>query len=85
MDPVALTEVEGLRDQFQDIMVDANFHPSSHNDNDNPIFLQCVLASGLYPNIAALERPKHTNKRGGGRLITRTKEKARPHFTSFQR
>eukprot|EP00520_Triparma_pacifica_P006003 CAMPEP_0118649126 /NCGR_PEP_ID=MMETSP0785-20121206/9536_1 /TAXON_ID=91992 /ORGANISM="Bolidomonas pacifica, Strain CCMP 1866" /LENGTH=857 /DNA_ID=CAMNT_0006541391 /DNA_START=643 /DNA_END=3214 /DNA_ORIENTATION=- len=83
---VAFTEIEGLRGQFKDIMTDANFSPSSHNENnENAIFLQCVLASGLYPNIAVLERPKQTKKFGGGKLITRTKEKATPQPGSFQK
>jgi HrpA-like RNA helicase len=68
MDPIALAEIDGLRGQFRDILIDANFCTSSHNENSaDPIFLQCVLASGLYPNIGILERPKQTCKRGGGR------------------
>ena len=86
MDANALAEVEGLRRQFKDVLVDANFASSDavNENNHDPAFLECVLVSALYPNIAVLERPKQSGKSGGGRLVTKTGEKAKPHFTSFQ-
>ncbi|GMH55182.1 hypothetical protein TrLO_g5825, partial [Triparma laevis f. longispina] len=87
MDYDAISEVEGLITQFTDLLIDANFvtrqNLPSHNINSSKsIFLQCCLVSGLYPNVAVLQRPKVTGK--GGNLITKDKERARPHFSSFQ-
>ena len=87
MDYDAVSEVEGLISQFSDLLIDAGFVTregleSCNANSEKSIFLQCCLVSGLYPNVAVLQRPKVTGK--GGNLITREKERARPHFSSFQ-
>ena len=85
--PPALSEVDGLMSQFLDLLIDAGFVTSasttSRNQNaSNALFLQCVLVSGLYPNVAILRRPKVTGR--GGSLLTKSNEKAKPHNHSFQ-
>lgn len=55
------------------------------NPNDDALLTSCCLVAGLYPNIAALMRPKRGrgNVRGG-RLLTKDGDVCRPSSSSFQ-
>lgn len=78
LDLNALSEIDALISQFRDLLIDAGFLKNDEIEarninSSNANFLQCCLVSGLYPNVAVLQRPKVTGK--GGSLITKSKEK----------
>ena len=91
-----LREMEMLRRQFLDSMVDAGFVSSSkessvllNNDDwhlfrEDALLTSCCIVGGLYPNVCTLVRP--TGLKDCGRLLTNDSDATcLPSSTSFQR
>mmetsp|Transcript_18526 Transcript_18526/g.36893 ORF Transcript_18526/g.36893 Transcript_18526/m.36893 type:complete len:409 (+) Transcript_18526:1697-2923(+) len=89
LDHNVLSNVDGLRTQYQKFLVDASLasSPATHGDAKpgGDVFLTtCCLVAGLYPNVATLVRPGPGRFRGG-RFVTRgSQELSRPTTGSFQ-
>ena len=89
-----LVEMETLRRQFFDLIVDAglvskNNGFSDRDDcniaNDDALLTSCCLVGGLYPNICTLIRPTGGSKSGGRLLTNGSDATCRPSSSSFQR
>ena len=89
-----LIEMETLRRQFFDLIVDAglvskNNGFSDQDDcniaNDDALLTSCCLVGGLYPNICTLIRPTGGSKSGGRLLTNGSDATCRPSSSSFQR
>jgi len=96
LDNNVMTDIDNLRKQFRDCMVDAGFlsreqrrRPEKGSEEEllsnNAKLVSCCLAAGLYPNVATLARPQR-GKLGfkGGRLITKEGDSCTPSSQSFQ-
>lgn len=95
LNSTTLRDMETLRRQFLDLMVDSglvsrNNGPSDVDDcnvaNDDALLTSCCILGGLFPNICTLIRP--TNAKGWlniGRLLTDDGAACSPSSNSFQR
>jgi len=92
----SLREMEMLRKQFFDLMVDAGFVSGSKGNSDlldaddcniareDALLTSCCIIGGLYPNICTLVRPM--GPKDGGSLLTNDSDSTcRPSSSSFQR
>ena len=100
MDNTTLREMDRLRHQFRDLLVDAGFvarsmsrrdvNDATTQDDDcnqaseDALLTSCCLVAGLYPNICSLIRPRKGGPKGG-RLYTNDGDECRPQSNSFQR
>jgi len=98
MDNTTLREMDRLRNQFRDLIVDAGFiprpqTPQNHRSmeldecnlaSEDALLTSCCLVAGLYPNICSLMRPRRGGRKGG-RLLTNDGDECRPQSNSFQR
>ncbi len=96
MDNASLRELDRLRNQFRDLLVDAGFVAISDPRNtkqgateynyasEDALLTSCCLVAGLYPNICSLIRPRKGGPKGG-RLYTNDGDECRPQSNSFQR
>jgi len=99
LDNLSLREIDTLRNQFMDLMIDAGlvYKPESSEESDSVEMYDCNLASedalltssclvaGLYPNICTLMRPRKGGGPKGGQLLTNESDACRPSSNSFQR
>lgn len=97
LDNFCLQELDLLRYQFRDLVIDAGlaFNAISHTGdkifdwddsnfaNEDAIVTSCCLVAGLYPNVCTLIRPSKGGSKTG-RLLTKETESCRPSFASFQ-
>lgn len=86
---LALREIDTLRHQFLDLVIDAGLAARDDLDDCNiakedALITSCCLVAGLYPNICTLVRPRRGGPKGG-RLLTKDGEVSRPSSSSFQR
>eukprot|EP00986_Skeletonema_menzelii_P013094 scaffold7435_cov74-Skeletonema_menzelii.AAC.10 len=86
---MALREIDTLRHQFLDLVIDAGLASRDDLDDcniakDDALITSCCLVAGLYPNICTLVRPRRGGPKGG-RLLTKDGEICRPSSSSFQR
>ncbi|KAL7438158.1 hypothetical protein ACHAXM_008046 [Skeletonema potamos] len=89
LNEAALREIDTLRHQFMDLVVDAGLASRDDLDDCNiakedALITSCCLVAGLYPNICTLVRPRRGGPKGG-RLLTKDGEVSRPSPSSFQR
>ena len=96
MDNTALREMDRLRHQFRDLLIDAGFVARTDSRNaqqgtgecnqadEDALLTSCCLVAGLYPNICSLIRPRKGGPKGG-RLYTNDGDECRPQSNSFQR
>ena len=95
LDHVALREIQELRSQYLDLLVDAGFSSSlstkrgqktqiQNRFQDDALLTSCCLVAGLYPNVCTLVRPRKGGPKGG-RLLTKEGDSCRPQMQSFQR
>ena len=87
LDHNALNEIKGLRSQFKDALKSSGLLQSKDIDNkhgDDALLTNCVVAAGLYPNIATLMRPSKIRRIRFARLITKNGDCCRPSSSSFQ-
>ena len=93
MNNKTLREMDRLRHQFQDLLVDAGFVPRPGPGNttqpcnqacEDALLTSCCLVAGLYPNVCSLIRPRKGGPKGG-RLYTNDGDECRPTSNSFQR
>lgn len=95
MENNALKEIDRLRHQFHDLLIDAGFVPRTirqsnpmdvpcNQASEDALLTSCCLVAGLYPNICSLIRPRKGGPRGG-RLYTNDGDECRPQSNSFQR
>ncbi|KAL7456499.1 hypothetical protein ACHAWC_007988 [Mediolabrus comicus] len=88
---VALREIDQLRNQFLELVIDAGL-ASSKDDGlsdcniakEDALITSCCLVCGLYPNICTLSRPRRGGPKGG-RLLTKDGDICKPSSSSFQR
>ena len=93
----SLREMDTLRRQFSDLMVDAGLvSPRLERDNNTPdsddcnlanedaMLTSCCLVAGLYPNICTLIRPRKGGPKGGRLLTNESNNPCRPSSNSFQ-
>jgi len=97
LDNTSLREMDTLRRQFFDLMVDAGLVSRSNKNNlndlddcniakEDALLTSCCLVAGLHPNIAVLVRPQKGRGPKGGRLLTNESTgTCRPSSSSFQR
>jgi len=101
LDNASLHEIDTLRSQFMDLIIDAGLvskpaSPASkgsdllemHDCNlasEDALLTSCCLVAGLYPNICTLMRPRKGSGQRGGRLLTNESDECRPSSNSFQR
>ena len=97
LDNATFRDIQSLRMQFKDYLVDAGFVKGGRKDtlnasddafgasrsNDDALLTSCCLVAGLYPNIATLMRPRKGGLRTG-RLLTKDGDVCRPSSGSFQ-
>lgn len=96
LDHVALKEMQELRKQYLDLLIDAGFvsHSSGGSGRsnnrlpqnqfqDDALLTSCCLVAGLYPNVCTLMRPRKGGPKGG-RLLTKDGDVCRPQMQSFQ-
>ena len=89
---VALREIDTLKHQFLDLVIDAGLVASKDNSLDDDcniakedaLITSCCLVGGLYPNICTLMRPRRGGPKGG-RLLTKDGDVSRPSSSSFQK
>ncbi len=91
LDHVVLKEMEELRGQYLDVLVDAGFIASrstkgqpQNEFQDDAYLTSCCLVAGLYPNVCTLMRPRKGGPKGG-RLLTKEGDICCPQMQSFQR
>jgi len=95
LDVMLLGEMEKMRKQFFDLIVDAGLvsrsegSNGSHDDcnvaSDDALLTSCCIVGGLYPNVCTLIRPTGP-RQGCGRLLTNDSDApCRPSSESFQR
>lgn len=96
LDNVALGEMETLRRQFLDLIIDAGLvsRPDGKETLDeddcniaseDALLTSCCLVAGLYPNICSLVRPRRGGPKGGRLLTNESDATCRPSSSSFQR
>ena len=92
LDSFAIQELDCLRDQFNELVIDAGLasSPDPHDkDNESNItnadalLTSCCLVAGLYPNICTLIRPSKGGLKAG-KLLTKENDACRPSSNSFQ-
>lgn len=91
LNQVALREIDTLRNQFLDLVIEAGL-VSSKDDGlsdcniakEDALITSCCLVGGLYPNICTLSRPRRGGPKGG-RLLTKDGDICKPSSSSFQR
>ncbi|KAK1733976.1 ATP-dependent RNA helicase [Skeletonema marinoi] len=86
---LALREIDTLRRQFLDLVIDAGLASRDDLDDCNmakqdALITSCCLVASLYPNICTLVRPRKGGPKGG-RLLTKDGDISRPSSSSFQR
>ena len=98
LDNIALQEIDRLRKQFMELIIDAGLvsRPALTGKSCDLELDDCNLASedalitssclvaGLYPNICTLVRPRKGGPKGG-MLLTNDGDACRPSSSSFQR
>ena len=91
IDSYAMKELDRLREQFYNLMVDAGFAAKGNADdtsntaNDDALLTSCCVVGGLYPNICTLVRPSSSKGHNKiGRLLTKDNVACRPSSDSFQ-
>jgi hypothetical protein len=89
LNAMALREIDTLRHQFMDLVIDAGLASRDGLDDCNiakedALITSCCLVAGLYPNICTLVRPRRGGPKGG-RLLTKDGEVSRPSSSSLQR
>ena len=99
LNSTTLCDMETLRRQFFDLLVDAGLVPAKNDvsldaeddcnnaSNEDALLTSCCLVGGLYPNICTLIRSSQSGpKSAGGRLLTNDNSTTcRPSSQSFQR
>ncbi|KAL7537502.1 hypothetical protein ACHAXR_007857 [Thalassiosira sp. AJA248-18] len=97
LNSTSLGEMDTLRRQFFDLMVDAGLvsrlekNDDSRDSDDSNIasedalLTSCCLVAGLYPNICSLVRPRRGGPKGGRLLTNDSEATCRPSSSSFQR
>jgi len=97
LDNASFREMDTLRRQYLDLMVDAGLvsRPDHKNSlisdycniaNEDALLTSCCLVAGLHPNIATLIRPQKGRGPKCGRLLTNESDGAcRPSSNSFQK
>ncbi len=97
LDNLVLQEIDQLRDQYLDLIIDAGLASKSNSNGEenvddcniareDALLTSCCLVAGLYPNICTLVRPTGSTKGGprGGKLLTGDGDECRPSSNSFQ-
>jgi len=97
LDNFVLQEIDRLREQFLDLIIDAGLASRSSSSGDessddcniaseDALITSCCLVAGLYPNICTLIRPTGPRRGGprGGKLLTSDGDECRPSSSSFQ-
>lgn len=88
LDNVALAEMNTLRRQFLELIIDAglvSYDDDCNVANEDALLTSCCLVAGLYPNICSLVRPKRGGPKGGRLLTNGSDATCRPSSSSFQR
>jgi HrpA-like RNA helicase len=82
LDHWTLKDLDQLRKQFMESLIDAGFVPRSNTDDtsfdtvecneasEDALLTSCCLVAGLYPNVCTLMRPRKGGPKGG-RLLTK--------------
>lgn len=92
LDSFAMLELDRLRDQFYELVIDAGLvsSPNSHKKddesniaNEDALLTSCCLVAGLYPNVCTLIRPSKGGSKAG-KLLTKENDTCRPSSNSFQ-
>lgn len=70
LNEAALREIDTLRHQFMDLVVDVGLASRDDLDDCNiakedALITSCCLVAGLYPNICTLVRPRRGGPKGG--------------------
>ncbi|KAL7548858.1 hypothetical protein ACHAWF_012127 [Thalassiosira exigua] len=86
-----LHDMDTLRRQFYDLLVDAGLVSSSSDSDDcniakeDALLTSCCIVGGLYPNVCTLIRPGERGPKGGRFLTNESNVACRPSSNSFQR
>lgn len=99
LDNFTLRDMDTLRRQFHDVVVDAGLVPSPVSTltegvasldmddcnlaSEDALLTSCCIVAGLYPNVCSLVRPRKGGAKGG-RLLTSNGDSCRPSSNSFQ-